>query len=302
MKIVVLGPNGQVGWELRRALAPLGELIVLPRTALGGFCGDLEHPTAVAETLRRLRPNVIVNAAAYTAVDRAESEPERAYAVNATGPGFLGVEAAVLGALLIHYSTDYVFAGDSDRPWREDDPTGPLSVYGQTKLAGEQKIRDSGCHYIILRCSWVYAARGGNFLRTMLRLAAEREALRIVDDQWGAPTGAELIADVTAHVLRQAAGRADQHAGTYHLAAAGFTQWCDYAQLIIAHARDLGWPVKVGTNGVTGISTKEYPTPARRPRYSVLDCSRLEQQFDLQLPDWRIGVERTLTEILSPRA
>ncbi|MBP8138632.1 MAG: dTDP-4-dehydrorhamnose reductase, partial [Alicycliphilus sp.] len=203
MKILLLGKNGQLGWELQRSLAPLGELVALDRRGAPGLCGDLGEPDGLAATVRALRPDVIVNAAAYTAVDRAESEPDLARRINAHAPAALAREAAACGALLLHYSTDYVFHGQGQRPWAEDDPTGPLNVYGQTKLAGEQAIVQAGCRHLILRTSWVHAARGGNFARTMLRLARQQPRLTVIDDQWGAPTGAELIADVSAHAIVQ---------------------------------------------------------------------------------------------------
>ncbi|MCB2038840.1 MAG: dTDP-4-dehydrorhamnose reductase, partial [Ottowia sp.] len=209
MKILLLGKNGQVGWELQRSLAPLGELVALDRQGAPGLVGDVSDLEGLAATVRALRPQLIVNAAAHTAVDKAESEPDLARRLNAEAPAVLAREAAACGALLVHYSTDYVFDGSGERPWREDDATGPLGVYGRTKLEGEQAIAASGCRHLILRTSWVYAARGGNFAKTMLRLARERERLTVIDDQWGAPTGAELIADVTAQAvaqLRQAPG------------------------------------------------------------------------------------------------
>ncbi len=295
MKILLLGPNGQVGWELQRALAPLGELTALGRSAANGLCGDLANAEALAASVRRLAPDVIVNAAAYTAVDRAESEPAQAEAVNGSAPGMLAELARELDAWLLHYSTDYVFDGSGTRPWREDDPTGPLNTYGRSKLAGEEAIRAAGGRHLILRTSWVYAARGGNFARTMLRLAGERERLSVVDDQVGAPTGAELIADVSAHALRAAIER-PQLAGSYHLAAAGETSWCGYARHVIDFARRHGQRLAVAE--VAAIPTADFPTPARRPLNSRLDCRRLQHAFDLALPPWQQGVERMLTEIL----
>jgi len=295
VKILLLGPNGQVGWELQRALAPLGPLTALGRTAADGLCGDLAQAGALAESVRRLGPDVIVNAAAYTAVDRAESETEHADAVNAVAPGVLAELARELDAWLLHYSTDYVFDGSGTRPWREDDPAAPLNAYGRSKLAGEEAIRASGCRHLILRTSWVYAARGGNFARTMLRLAAERERLSVVDDQIGAPTGAELIADASAHALRAVIER-PQLGGSYHLAAAGETSWCGYARHVIDFARRHGQLLAV--TEVAAIATSDYPTAARRPLNSRLDCRRLERAFDLALPPWQHGVERMLSEIL----
>ncbi|ENO86711.1 dTDP-4-dehydrorhamnose reductase [Thauera linaloolentis] len=293
MRILLLGKNGQVGWEAQRALAPLGGLVALDRHGSDGLCGDLEQAEALARTVRRLAPDVIVNAAAYTAVDKAESDAERARRVNAAAVGVLAEQAAALGALLVHYSTDYVFDGSGERPWREDDVPAPLSVYGATKLAGEEAIRASGCDYLIFRTSWVHAARGGNFARTMLRLAAERERLSVIDDQIGAPTGADLIADVSAHAIRGAL--ADRGlCGTYHLAAGGQTSWHGYANFVIDHARDAGQMLAV--QEIAPIPTSGYPTPAARPLNSRLDTRRLRKRFGLHLPDWRDGVARMLAE------
>jgi dTDP-4-dehydrorhamnose reductase len=291
MKLLLLGKNGQVGWELQRALGCLGEL-----TALGSQEADFERPAALADIVRGLRPDVIVNAAAHTAVDKAESEPERARALNATAPGVLAAEARALGAWLVHYSTDYVFDGSGERPWREDDATGPLSVYGRSKLEGEEAIRASGCRHLILRTSWVYAARGGNFAKTMLKLAAEREQLKVVADQFGAPTGAELLADVAAHMIRDVRRR-DELGGTYHLAAAGTTTWHDYARFVIEWARSQGRPVKVAPNAIEAVPTTAFPTPAKRPSNSRLDTTKLRQAFGLVLPPWQAGVQRMLAEL-----
>lgn len=293
MKMLLLGANGQVGWELQRALAPLGELITLGRHQ----GGDLAQPEALAAAVRAVQPAVIVNAAAHTAVDRAEGEAELAQRINGESPGVLAREAQALGAWLIHYSTDYVFDGSGDQPRHEDAATGPLSVYGHSKLAGERLIQASGCRHLILRTSWVYAARGGNFAKTMLRLAAEREQLQVVDDQIGAPTGAELIADVSAQALRQA-WEQPALSGLYHLAAGGQTSWHGYARHVIEWARERGQPLKLPADRLLPIPSSAYPTPARRPLNSRLDTRRLQQAFGLQLPDWRAGVNRMLTEIL----
>jgi dTDP-4-dehydrorhamnose reductase len=245
--------------------------------------------------VRAVAPAVIVNAAAHTAVDQAESQPDLARAVNADAPGVLAREAAALGATLLHYSTDYVFDGSGSAPRDEHAPTGPLSVYGHTKLDGEHQIRDSGCRHLVLRTSWVHAARGGNFARTMLRLAAEREQLRVIADQIGAPTGADLLADASAHALRALAAD-PSHAGTYHLVAGGETSWHGYAVAVIDWARAHGLPVKVAREAILPIPTTDYPTPARRPLNSRLDTRRFRETFGLVLPDWRAGVERMLTE------
>ena len=297
MSILLLGKNGQVGWELQRSLAPLGDVVALDRGGDGGLCGDLANPDGLVATVRAVRPQVIVNAAAYTAVDKAESEPELARRINADAPAALAREAAARGALLVHYSTDYVFDGSGEQPWREDDATGPLSVYGQTKLEGEQAIAASGAAHLILRTSWVYAASGGNFAKTMLRLAQERERLTVIDDQWGAPTGAELIADVTAHAVREVK-RQGQRGGTYHLAASGFTTWFSYAKHVLAQAGQAQAAIKIKATEVSPIATSQYPTPARRPHNSRLDCRRLQDAFGLTLPPWQHGVNRLLAEIL----
>jgi dTDP-4-dehydrorhamnose reductase len=301
MKILLLGCGGQVGWELQRALAPLGSLTALDFNTPGEVNGvplqaDFSQPEALRPLVRALAPDVIVNAAAHTAVDKAESEAELARTLNATAPGVLAEEAAARGALLVHYSTDYVFDGSGSAPRNEDAPTGPLSVYGQTKLEGEQAIRLSGARHLILRTSWVYAARGGNFAKTMLKLAAEREALSVIDDQHGAPTGAELLADVTAHAIR-ALHVNPELAGTYHCVADGETTWHTYARFVIEWARARGLPLKVAADAVQAVPTSHYPTPARRPLNSRLDTTRLQRAFGLQLPHWQAGVERMLAEI-----
>ena len=297
MKILLLGKHGQVGWELQRSLAPLGQLIALDRHGANGLCGDLGDLPGIAATVRATQPQVIVNAAAYTAVDKAESERDLAQRLNAEAPAVLAREAAACGALLLHYSTDYVFDGSGDQPWREDDATGPLSVYGQTKRQGEQAIVGSGCAHLILRTSWVYAARGGNFAKTMLRLAQERERLTVIDDQWGAPTGAELIANVSAHAIVQTRQQPDK-AGIYHLAAAGHTTWFAYAKHVLAQARQAQPAIKIKATEVASITTADYPTPARRPLNSRLDTRKLQSTFGLTLPTWQHGVNRMLTEIL----
>lgn len=299
MKILLLGKNGQVGWELQRALALLGEVIALDRNGDSGLCGDLSDLDGLASTVRSVSPDVIVNAAAYTAVDKAESELALATRINAEAPGVLAREAAKLGAWLIHYSSDYVFDGSGQAKWQEDAPTGPLSVYGRTKLDGERAIQATGASAIVLRTSWVYAARGHNFAKTMLRLAGERDALNVVADQFGAPTGAELIADVTAHIVRQIfSGQSSGHlAGTYHLAAAGETNWHAYAQFVLAHASRNGAVLKVCAEQIGAISTEAYPVPAPRPRNSRLALAKLEETFNLKMPPWQQGVQRMLDEI-----
>jgi dTDP-4-dehydrorhamnose reductase len=298
MKILLFGRGGQVGWELQRSLSVLGELVALDHDPAGNpdqLCGDFNNLAGLAETVRRVKPDVIVNAAAHTAVDKAEAEPALARTLNALAPGVLAAEANKLGAWLVHYSTDYVFDGSGNQPWRETDSTGPLSVYGQTKLEGEQLVATHARH-LIFRTSWVYAARGGNFAKTMLRLAGEREALTVINDQIGAPTSAELLADVTAHAL-VAAMKQPALAGLYHCVAAGETSWHGYASYVLAEAQALGWPLKAGPAQVAPTATASYPTPAQRPLNSRLDTTRLQTAFGLVLPHWQVQVKRMLQEI-----
>ena len=297
VKILLFGRNGQVGWELQRSLAPLGEVVALDRAGTGGLCGDLADAAGVARTVAQVRPDVVVNAAAYTAVDKAESEQGLAHAVNAVAPGAIAEAANRAGAALVHFSTDYVFDGSGTRPWREADPTGPLGVYGRSKLEGEQRIAAALPRHLVLRTSWVYAARGGNFARTMLRLARERAELKVVDDQVGAPTGADLLADLAAQALRPfLAGTAP--AGIYHVAAAGETSWHGYARFVVEAAHAAGTPLKAGPGQVLPIPTSAFPTPARRPHNSRLDTTRFRTAFGLVLPPWQQGVARMLQEIL----
>lgn len=298
MKILLLGKNGQVGWELQRALAPLGEVIALDFDSPPPLTADFSRPESLAATVRAIAPQIIVNAAAHTAVDKAESEPDFARALNADSPGVLAREAAGLGAWLMHYSTDYVFDGSGSTPWSEDSPTGPLSVYGATKLEGEEAIRASGCRHLIFRTSWVYAARGGNFAKTMLKLAQERDRLTVIDDQIGSPTGADLLADLTAHALRTV-GTRPELAGTYHAVAAGETSWHGYARHVIEFARAAGQPIRVAPEAVVPVPTSAFPTPAKRPANSRLNTRKLRDAFGLTLPPWEGGVERMLTEVLN---
>jgi len=296
MKILLLGKNGQVGWELQRSLAPLGQVLALDSKSQD-YCGDLNDLEGLAATVQRFAPDVIVNAAAYTAVDKAESEPAQALRVNAEAPAVLAAEALKLNALLVHYSTDYVFAGNGDMPWQESDSVGPLSVYGTTKLQGEQAIQDSGCAHLIFRTSWVYAARGNNFAKTMLRLATERDSLNVIDDQFGTPTGADLLADVTAHSIR-AMSLQPELGGIYHLAAGGETTWCRYARFVLEQAQAAGVELKVHPAQVGAIATEAYPTPAKRPNNSRLNTQKLQNAFSLCLPEWQSGVARMLMETL----
>lgn len=300
MKILLFGKGGQVGWELQRSLAPLGEVTALDFDSTQ-LCGDFTDLDGVAAAVRAVAPDVIVNASAHTAVDKAESEPELVRTINALAPGVLAREAKALNALLVHYSTDYVFDGSGDKPWGEGDATGPLSIYGATKLEGEQLIQQAACRHLIFRTSWVYGARGGNFAKTMLRLAAERDSLSVIDDQIGAPTGADLLADVTAHAIR-AAVRQPELSGLYHLVAAGETSWHGYASFVLDFARRAGVSLKVAPGSVKAVPTSEFRTAAKRPLNSRLDCSKLKKGFDLNLPHWQVGVERMLTEILDRQA
>ncbi|MFJ2713339.1 MULTISPECIES: dTDP-4-dehydrorhamnose reductase [unclassified Pseudomonas] len=292
MRILLLGKNGQVGWELQRSLAPLGELIALDRNT-GADLSDLD---ALRATIRQIKPDVIVNAAAYTAVDKAESETELADRVNGLASQVMAEEAVSCGAWLIHYSTDYVFSGQGSRAWQEADPVAPVNHYGASKLEGEQAIVASGCKYLIFRTSWVYGARGNNFAKTMLRLAKDREALSVIADQIGAPTGADLIADVTALAIQQVMQRPEL-AGLYHLAASGEVSWHGYASHVIDFAQANGEELAV--KAVNPIETSAYPTPARRPLNSRLNTQKLRDNFSLHLPDWQSGVTRMLREVLN---
>lgn len=296
MKILLLGKNGQVGWELQRSLAPVGELIALDRQMSEGLCGDLADLDQLRATIVQIKPDVIVNAAAYTAVDNAETEIELAERVNARASQVMAEVAATLGAWLIHYSTDYVFNGQGTTPWQETDDVAPLNHYGASKLAGEQAIIASGCKYLIFRTSWVYGARGNNFAKTMLRLAKDRETLSVIADQIGAPTGADLIADVTALAITQIQHRPEL-TGVYHLAAAGEVSWHGYASHVIDFAKANAEELAV--TAINPIDTSSYPTPARRPLNSRLNTRKLRDTFSLHLPDWQSGVTRMLREVLN---
>jgi dTDP-4-dehydrorhamnose reductase len=296
MKILLLGGNGQVGGELRRSLAPLGEVVATTRSGTledDARCerADFDVPGSLSGLIERIAPDIVVNAAAHTAVDRAESEPDVAFRANAQAPQAIAEACARGGIRLVHYSTDYVFDGRGTRPYREDDPTAPASIYGASKLAGEEAIRASGASHLVLRTAWVYATHGSNFLRTMLRLAGERDELRVVADQSGTPTSAALIAGVTAQMLVQQFVRS----GTWHLTATGATSWHGFAEAIVqgAHARGL----IARMPRVSPIATADYPTPAARPAYSVLDCSALQRDFGIALPTWQDGLSRTLDEL-----
>lgn len=296
-RILITGKNGQVGHELMRALAPLGELIALDREGM-----DLADTDAILAVLNEQQPDIIVNPAAYTAVDKAESEPDIAHAINATAPGILAQWADRHGALLVHYSTDYVFNGSGVAPWREDDEAEPQSVYGLSKWQGEQAVRVAVRQHLILRTSWVFGAHGANFLKTMLRLAGERTELKVVADQIGAPTSAALIADTTAKLIQRYLIDGERCPfGTYHLAAAGETSWHGYAQYLISQAGKLGFSLVLSPNAVHGIPTEAYPLPAKRPANSRLDCSRLQRDFGITLPIWQQGVKDILAALWQQR-
>jgi dTDP-4-dehydrorhamnose reductase len=303
MKILLLGKGGQVGWELQRSLAPLGELVALDFDSKD-YCGDFTNLAGLAETVRALKPDVIVNAGAHTAVDKAEGEPSLARTLNALAPGVLAKEAAAVGAWLVHYSTDYVFDGSGSTPWLETDTPAPLNVYGRTKLEGEQLIQASGCKHLIFRTSWVYGARGGNFAKTMLKLAQERESLKVISDQIGAPTGAELLADITAHAIRQVSKQqvGAVPSGTYHLVAEGEVSWFDYASHVVAFAKNSPIAAKVMANSIEPVPTTAFPTAARRPLNSRLNTVKLQTTFGVRLPSWKQGVERMLTEYIEKQS
>ena len=293
MKILLLGKNGQVGWELQRSLASLGEVLALDRNS-STHCGDLANLEGLAETVRVFRPQVVVNAAAYTAVDKAESDQTTAHLINALAPEVLSRACAAIDALLVHYSTDYVFDGGGQTPWAETDTTGPVNVYGRSKLAGEQGIAKQGARHIVFRTSWVYGTEGGNFAKTMLRLAQEREKMAVINDQYGAPTGAALLADITALSLQQTQALS----GIYHLAAAGETTWHAYAQYVLQTAKQFKPDIDYKVKEVAAVPTSEFPTPAQRPLNSRLNCSKLQQALQCQLPDWQKGVDSMLSKIL----
>lgn len=297
MKILLFGKNGQVGWELQRSLAPLGELIALS-SGSSDFCGDLANPSGVKQTIRKIKPDIIVNAAAYTSVDKAESEVEHAHILNAQAPSVLAQEARELNACLVHYSTDYVFNGNGGLPYVETDATDPINVYGKTKLAGENNIIASGCSYLIFRTSWVYATHGNNFIKSILRLAQQRDKLTVVDDQIGSPTGAELVADVTANILYSLRYQPKVN-GIYHLVARGYISWYQFAKFIIEHARHAEFTLKTQLDTLLPIASADFPLPAKRPLNSRLNTCKLENQFGLNLPVWQAGVSRAIKEILS---
>lgn len=298
MNILLFGKTGQVGWELQRSLAPLGNLIALDVHSKD-YCGDFSNPEGIAATVRAIKPDVIVNAAAHTAVDKAESEPDFAQLLNATSVEAIAKEAAKVGAWVVHYSTDYVFPGNGERPWRETDATAPLNVYGQTKLDGEKALQEHCAKHLIFRTSWVYAGKGNNFAKTMLRLAKERKELSVINDQVGAPTGAELLADCTAHAIRVALTKPEV-AGLYHLVASETTTWYDYAALVFNEARAAG--IELAIDKLNAVPTTAYPTPARRPHNSRLNTEKFQSNFDLVLPSWDVGVKRMLAELFTAQS
>ncbi|MDH5479767.1 MAG: dTDP-4-dehydrorhamnose reductase [Nitrosomonas sp.] len=292
MKILLLGKNGQIGWELNRSLLPLGEVIALDR--LGA---DLSKPERLRHIICDVKPDVIVNASAYTAVDKAEEGEELATIINGNAVGVIAEEALKLKALFVHYSTDYVFDGTIPETYTEEDTPNPINAYGRSKLLGERKIIASGCNHLILRTAWVYSTRGENFAKTMLRLARERDKLNVINDQAGAPTGADLVADITAHTIRILQHRPEL-SGLYHLVAGGETSWYGYANFVIDFARRMGVELKVAPNAVQPVPTSAFPTLAKRPHNSRMDTTKLQQAFDLTLPLWQTGVTRMLTETL----
>ena len=301
MKILLLGKNGQVGWELQRALQPLGEVVTLDRNMSSeGFSGNVADFAAISDVFDKINPDIVVNATAYTAVDKAESDQQQAQLINAQAVKHLASECKKHHALLIHYSTDYVFSGDGITPWNEDDQTSPVNYYGLTKREGELALEQSTVRFLNFRTCWAYAARGNNFIKTMLKLAQAKEELSIIHDQVGVPTGAALIADVTAQAIRyytlQSETEKQNLHGHYHLAPKGETTWHDYAQFVFAHARHTGQVLAL--NKVNPIETSAYPTPAKRPLNSRLNTNKLEQNFKLHLPHWQQGVTQVLEELL----
>ena len=312
MKILLFGKGGQVGWELQRSLAPLGELVALDFDSTD-YCGDFTNLEGLQATVRAIRPDVIVNSGAHTAVDKAESEPELVRTINALAPAALAQVAIASGAWLVHYSTDYVFDGSGSTPWLETDTPAPLSVYGRTKLEGEQLIQASGCQHLIFRTSWVYGARGGNFAKTMLKLAQEREILKVIDDQIGAPTGAELLADVTAHAIRQALTSASSGSdnvslsnsispaisGIYNLVASGEVSWFGYAKEVVALVNNTKFATNLVVKSIDAVPSSAFPSAAQRPLNSRLNTAKLQSTFGLTLPHWQQGVDRMLSEVVA---
>ncbi|MBY0499927.1 MAG: dTDP-4-dehydrorhamnose reductase [Nitrosomonas sp.] len=299
MRILLLGKNGQLGWELQRSLAPLGELISLD-SASRELCGDLSNFKGIKQTIQKTAPNIIVNAAAYTAVDKAENEPELTQILNAEAPKILAQGAKEQNARLVHYSTDYVFNGNSSQPYVETDTADPLNYYGKTKLEGDENIMTSGCSHLIFRTSWIYATLGRNFIKTILYLAQNRDKLTVVNDQIGSPTSAELIADITAYTLFTVKYK-PEISGLFNLTAKGYTSWYEFAKFILEHVEKRNLPLKIHSTHIDPISSVEFPLPAKRPLNSCLNTNKLENTFQLSLPAWQVGVSRILTEILFKR-
>ena len=303
--VLLFGKGGQVGWELQRSLASLGKLVALDFDSTV-YCGDFTNLRGLTDTVLAIKPDYIVNAGAHTAVDKAESEPDLVHTINALAPGALARAAQQVGAWLVHYSTDYVFDGSGQRPWQETDATAPLNVYGQSKAQGEQLIQASGCKHLIFRTSWVYGARGGNFAKTMLKLAQERETLKVINDQFGSPTGAELLADITALALQKANHASTRHdidlSGLYHLVAAGETTWYDYAKHVVNVATMLQSNLKIVAKSIEPVPSTAFQTAAKRPFNSRMNTSKLQNTFEFELPDWKVGVDRMLTEFLERQA
>ncbi|WP_037585212.1 dTDP-4-dehydrorhamnose reductase [Stenoxybacter acetivorans] len=304
MNILLLGKNGQVGWALQRALQPLGRVYAFGQeTKADGLSGDITDFDGVARLINQIKPDVVVNAAAYTAVDRAEQECEQAEQINHHAVRHLAAQCREINALLVHYSTDYVFNGQGCSPWHEDNETAPLNIYGQSKRAGEIALENSGARFLNFRTSWVYGVHGSNFIKTMLKLAKTKDTLNIINDQIGAPTGADLIADITAHAVhhyfRLPENERETLMGTYHLAAAGETTWYEYANFIFQAAREQGYAMQI--KQVSPITTANYPTPAVRPLNSRLDTQKLRATFSLHLPEWQIGVKHAINDILESK-
>ncbi|MBL79915.1 MAG: dTDP-4-dehydrorhamnose reductase [Nitrosomonadaceae bacterium] len=299
MKILLFGKKGQIGWELQRSLSLIGELVTLDFDD-EELCGDFTRPKEIIKTINSVYPDIIVNAAAYTAVDKAESEPILAETINATAPKIIATEAQKIGAWLIHYSTDYVFNGNGTKPWKETDPTIPINVYGATKLAGEKSIINSGCKYLIFRTSWVYSTRGENFIKNIIHLAKNKDNLSIINDQIGAPTGAELLADVTAYSICTAI-RKPKVSGLYHIAAKGEISWYDYAKFILDQARQFKIKLKAQAENIQPVASRSFFQIAPRPENSRLNTKKIEHIFDFTLPLWQTGVTRILTEIFEKK-
>jgi dTDP-4-dehydrorhamnose reductase len=299
MKILLFGKDGQVGFELNKSLTSLGELISLGRGSIS-YCGDLTNLDGISQSIRDIRPNIILNAAAYTEVDKAEEEPGLAFSINADALAVIAKETKELNALLIHYSTDYVFDGSGDQPWSETDKTAPLNSYGSSKLKGEEFIQNSGCNHLILRASWVYGVHGNNFMKTILRLANERNELRLVTDQIGVPTSARMLAELTASIIHPAIKEPKLN-GIYHVSPSGETSWLDYAKFILDSGKKLGIEFNVTSNNIKGILSDQFKFKAKRPLNSRLNTSKFKTAFNVELPHWKAEAEKTLKSILEKK-